>query len=51
MKHLVSLLWAVNLWLFIAIKVAGTSYAAWSWWWLLMPYVPNMSLAVRHYGL
>lgn len=36
---------------FIAIKLAGTSFAAWSWWWLLMPLVPMLSLAVVRMGL
>ncbi len=36
---------------FIAIKLAGTSLVAWSWWWLLMPIVPVLSLAVKHFGL
>jgi len=36
---------------FIAVKLAGTSFAAWSWWWLLMPLVPTLSLAVRHFSL
>lgn len=37
--------------LFIAIKLAGTSFAAWSWWWILLPIVPILSLLVRHWGL
>ena len=38
-------------WSFIAIKVAGSSLAAWSWWWLLMPVVPVLSLLVVRMGL
>lgn len=37
--------------LFIAIKLAGTSLASWSWWWLLMPIVPLLGLVVKHFGL
>lgn len=37
--------------LFIAIKLAGTSLAAWSWWWLLLPIVPLLALVVQHLGL
>jgi fatty acid desaturase len=37
--------------LFIAIKLAGTSLAAWSWWWLLLPIVPVLALLVQKVGL
>ena len=36
---------------FIAIKLAGTSLAGWSWWWLLLPIVPVLSLVVKRIGL
>ncbi len=36
---------------FIAVKVGGTSLAAWSWWWLLLPIVPVLSLLVTRWGL
>jgi predicted ABC-type sugar transport system permease subunit len=36
---------------FIAVKLAGTSLAAWSWFWLLLPIVPVLSLVVKHFGL
>lgn len=36
---------------FIAVKVGGTALAAWSWWWLLMPLVPVLSLLVKAWGL
>lgn len=38
-------------WFFVAVKIAGTTFAAWSWWWLLCTPVPVLSLAVRHFGL
>lgn len=36
---------------FIAIKVVGTSLAAWSWWWLLLPIVPLLGILVQRWGL
>ncbi len=36
---------------FIAIKIAGVSLAAWSWWWLLFPAVPLLGILVQRYGL
>lgn len=51
MQSVLQGLWAVAFWAFIAIKVAGTSFAAWSWWWLLLPVVPLMSLVVVRMGL
>jgi hypothetical protein len=45
------MLWAMTFWLFVAIKVAGTTFATWSWWWVLFPPIPAVSLLVRHFGL
>lgn len=36
---------------FFAVKLAGVSFAAWSWWWWLMPEVPCLSLLVIHWNL
>ena len=36
---------------FLAIKLAGTSLASWSWWWVLMPIVPLLGLVVDKIGL
>lgn len=38
-------------WGFIAVKLAGTSLATWSWWWMLMPIVPIFGLLVARLGL
>lgn len=38
-------------WGFVAVKIAGTSFAAWSWWWVLLPIVPWLALAVKRFGL
>lgn len=51
MKHVLAILTSLMFWTFIAVKVAGTSLAAWSWWWLLMTPVPVISLFVKHFGL
>lgn len=37
--------------LFIAVKLAGTSLATWSWWWLLMPLVPTVAFVLDKLGL
>lgn len=42
---------ALPFWAFIVVKVAGTSFAAWSWWWVLLPIVPWIGLVVKHFGL
>ncbi len=39
------------LWAFVAVKVAGTSLAAWSWWWVFLPIVPLLGLLVAKAGL
>jgi len=39
------------LFFFIAVKLAGTSLAAWSWWWVLLPIVPFFDLLVQRFGL
>lgn len=55
MKHVATLfgnvLYAWLLCFFVAVKLAGTSFATWSWWWFLAPLVPELSLVVRHYNL
>jgi len=51
MKHAANFVLAVAFWAFIAIKLAGTSLAAWSWWWLLMPPVPLIGMWVARSGL
>lgn len=38
-------------WGFIVIKVAGHIFNAWSWWWVLLPLIPFLGEAVRHFGL
>lgn len=37
--------------LFIAVKAGGTSLAAWSWWWLLMPIVPDIAFVLTKMGV
>ena len=49
--QLLQFLWVLSLLVFIAVKVAGTSLAAWSWWWLLLPPVPLIGALVVHLGL
>lgn len=41
-----------SLWLllFVLVKVAGTSLAAWSWWWLLFPIVPGLAFIIDKLG-
>ncbi len=51
MKELSGWIWALLFWGYITVKVVGTSFAAWSWWWLLVPIVPWLSLGVKAYGL
>lgn len=51
MKTIAAGIWFFSFWGFVAIKVAGTTFAAWSWLWLFLPIVPAFSLAVRHFGL
>lgn len=43
--------WGIFFWLYFAIKWFGTALAAWSWWWLLLPYVPVFYLLVKNWGL
>lgn len=36
--------------MFLVIKVGGTSLAAWSWWWLLLPIVPDVVFVLHKLG-
>jgi hypothetical protein len=36
--------------MFILIKVAGTSLADWSWWWILFPVVPDLAFIFMKLG-
>ncbi len=47
----IGFVWFISFWGFIAIKVGGTSFAAWSWLWVLLPIVPMLSLPVKALGL
>lgn len=38
-------------WGFIGVKALGTSFAAWSWWWVLLPIIPWVGLAVARFHL
>lgn len=51
MDRLIQFLWGLCLLTFIAIKLAGTSLAAWSWWWILLPPVPLIGAVVVRLGL
>lgn len=44
-------LFGLLFWFFVVVKVAGTSFASWSWWWLLLPLVPAIGLWVQKWGL
>jgi 1,4-dihydroxy-2-naphthoate octaprenyltransferase len=51
MKNKSTFLYALLFWGFFAVKYVGTSFALWSWWWLLLPLVPWLGLAVQRLGL
>ena len=51
MKHVVGVLGGLVFWGFVAVKLWGVSFAAWSWWWVLMPLIPWLGLAVVRYHL
>ncbi len=41
----------ITFWVFVVIKAYGTLFAAWSWWWLLLPIVPELYVALGKAGL
>ena len=49
--RLLQFLWAISLLVFVAIKIAGTSLATWSWWWILVPPIPLIGAVVVYLGL
>lgn len=51
MRYVFSFVHSTALAFFVAVKVAGVSFAAWSWWWLLMPEVPALGLLVARWNL
>lgn len=34
-------------WVFVVIKFFGTALATWSWWWLLVPVIPDFWLLLH----
>ncbi len=50
-NKLTSVIWFLSFWMFIATKVWGSVLAAWSWWWLLLPFVPWCGYAVQRLHL
>lgn len=51
MKALIETIGWILFWGFVVVKVWGTSFAAWSWWWLLMVIIPWLALGVKHFNL
>jgi hypothetical protein len=49
--HPFVIVWPIVFWGFIAIKAFGHTFAAWSWWWVLLPIVPVLAEIARYYGL
>jgi hypothetical protein len=41
-----------GIWLlmFLVIKIGGTAFASWSWWWVLLPIIPDLVLIFRKLG-
>jgi hypothetical protein len=46
-----TIFYCVTFWAFIVIKAFGAALAAWSWWWLLLPIVPDLWLVLSKAGL
>lgn len=44
-------IYGIWLLIFVTIKVGGTALAQWSWWWLLLPIVPDLALILTKLGL
>lgn len=42
-----------GIWLvmFVVLKTGSALLAGWSWWWLLMPIVPDVVVILRHFGV
>jgi hypothetical protein len=36
--------------MFLVVKLAGTAFAHWSWFWVLLPIVPDVVLICRKLG-
>jgi hypothetical protein len=36
---------------FLVLKLGGSSMAAWSWWWLLLPIVPVLVVVFQRLGV
>lgn len=45
------LLWVLCFWGFVCVKAWGTAFAAWSWWWVLLPGIPWLFRALAGLGL
>ena len=44
MNRFMSALYAILFWGYLVIKIWGTAFLTWSWWWLLLPIVPWLHL-------
>lgn len=38
-------------WGFIGVKLWGVAFAAWSWWWVLLPIIPWIWFIVTRLGV
>lgn len=46
-----SIVGGIIFWSFIIVKAWGTVFAAWSWWWVLLPLVPWLFYILHRTGL
>lgn len=42
---------ALIFWGYIAVKAFGVTFAAWSWWWVLFPFMPFLGVLIQHFHL
>lgn len=46
-----TLIGGLAFWGYLLVKAYGVAFAAWSWWWLLLPVVPWLGLGLSRLGL
>lgn len=44
-------IYGITFWAFVVVKMCGSILAAWSWWWVFLPFVPWLGYLVQRLHL
>lgn len=49
-RPVVAAIWPLSFWMFVIVKIGGTVFAPWSWWWVFVPVIPVFAEFARYLG-